>query len=64
MPGATQQDPEITCPMCNGTGKQLLGTLEGIPTLEQFQNANQQIQADLDLLKTGVEAIWNKVKDL
>lgn len=58
MPGALPSDPTSTCSMCDGTGKEISGTMEmDVPTTAQFA----QFQSDVT---DALTAIWNKVKDL
>jgi len=60
-----------TCPGCDGTGKMLHAistdlteAIDAIPTAAQMNNKFQDLQDDIELIKTGVQAIWNKVKDM
>lgn len=46
------------CSMCGGSGKQVAGKVEiDVPTVAQFADKFNEI-------KNGLQAIWNKVKDL
>lgn len=56
----------ISCFMCEGTGKRCVAKLyteEDLATSANLLTMYNALNADIELIKTGVQAIWNKVKD-
>lgn len=72
--GGTGIDPETgdPCNTCGGTGQieaptewaRLRYDISKLPTVTQANAKFEELQTDIDDLKTGIQAIWNKVKDL
>jgi len=53
--------------MCGGTGYRLVATVfpnEDLATKANLQTMYDAIKADLDIIKNGLQTIWDKVKDL
>uniref|UniRef100_A0A6M3IMV2 Putative chaperone n=1 Tax=viral metagenome TaxID=1070528 RepID=A0A6M3IMV2_9ZZZZ len=60
-------DEPISCFMCGGTGYRLVATVfpnEDLATKANLQTMYDAIKADLDIIKNGLQTIWDRVKDL